>query len=77
MSNPEFVAQKCDGCPNWLAWSNMRSAFINAPAGPGTGNDIRSFESHGEAHREARSKGWYIAERDLCPVCRDEQEVPE
>lgn len=76
MSNPEFIAQKCDACPNWLAWSNMRSAIVHAPAGPGTGNDIIHFENHSEAHREARTKGWYLAEVDLCPACVEKREVP-
>lgn len=76
MSNPEFIAQRCDACPNWHAWHPL-SGFAAAPAGPGSRHDIVHFKNHSDAHSAARAAGWYIAEVDLCPACVEEREVPK
>ena len=71
MATPEFIALKCDHCPNWYAWSNLRSGFVSAPTHEGSGNEIFHFETHASAYRAGREDGWYIAEVELCPVCAD------
>lgn len=66
MSNPEFVAQKCDQCPHKIGPRGTLVVY----------DPPKMFENHSDAHREARAYGWYIAEKDLCPYCASKMEVP-
>lgn len=71
MSNPEFIAQKCDGCGKLLTEHGTTIAIGHV------GDPIAYLTNHSEAHRHARAAGWYIAEVDLCPVCAEKREVPK
>lgn len=71
MSNPEFIAQQCDGCGGFL---HGRHAYEYAVAPP---DFATLYVNHSEAHRHARAAGWYLVEADLCPTCKEKQEVPD
>jgi hypothetical protein len=63
MATPEFIALKCDHCPNWMAngITNLTRYRNNAVV----------FDNHTAAYNAGREDGWYIAEVELCPVCAE------
>jgi len=70
VSNRESITQHCDGefCQSVITTDGTRSAASQSK--------WRHFDSHSEAWKVARRQGWYIADRDLCPSCREKVEVP-
>lgn len=72
MSNPEKILQQCDGCEGYL-YDSLASAYRYEVRG----RNGTQYDNHSEAWADARAAGWYIAEKDLCPECREKMEVPE
>lgn len=69
MSNPEYVGQCCDGCGGHLYLDHAGEYYVARDHGT-------HWLNHSEANRAARAAGWYIADKDLCPECREKMEVP-